>query len=188
MTTENSKPLAIAREQAEKLLELMGVRWEQQSGFMKVFGPKGRHLYIGAGKGGKTFARVDLSGFTSDYGTRLPAQGVFGNVKQQLEMRDLSEEDILRNLGALVEYMMSLPPVEPKAKKQAQKPPKNAGPEVKTEAVLPDSDEAKAARAARLELIKRVAAEKGVKVSEETLAETAEVPAGEAGTQAPAEA
>lgn len=169
-----AKPLVIAREKAEEILAALGLHWEQQSGFMKVIGPKGRQLYIGAGKGAKNFARVDLSGFTSDFGTRQPHCGVFGNVKQQLEMRNLSEEEILRNLSALAEYMMTLPAVEKVKKEKVAKAPKNAGAEVKTGDVLPDDEASKAARAARLDLIKKVAAEKGVEVSPTTLAEATE--------------
>lgn len=172
MENIETKPTPVAREKFEQVLQHLGIEWLPQSGFHKVLGPKGYRIYVA---NTKTVARVDLSGFEVPFGTRSPAQGVFGNVRQQLEMRGLGEEDILRNFAAVCEHMMGLTPAEPKAKKEAKgKAPKAAGAEVKTDQVLPDDEASKEARAKRLELIKRVAAEKGAKVSEKTLAEATE--------------
>lgn len=178
--TESTEPknLVIAREKAESLLQSLGLTFEQQSGFMKVAGPKGRAMYIGAGRKAKSFARVDLSGFTHDTGTRSPHCGVFGNVKQQLDMREpITEEEALRNLSALLEHMKSLPEVVKEKKAPKAKAPKNADGEAAATGNVPESADAKAARAARLDLIKKVAAEKGVGVSQKTEAEAAEVAA-----------
>lgn len=164
MDNENAKKLAIPREEFEGVLKSLGVQWIAQSGFHKVLGPEGRRLYVA---NGKTTARVDLSGFVTDFGTKVPDQGVFGNVKQQMQFGE-TKEDTLRIFAALVEHMMALPPLEKKAKAE-KKAPKAAGEEVKTESVLPDDEASKEARRARLEKIKAVAKEMGAPVHKDTL-------------------
>lgn len=174
MANEIAKKLSLKPEQFLSVLQALGVNYTEQSGFYKVHGPTGRLLYVGKGK---ICTRIDLSGFETEFGTKQPDQGVFGNVKQQMAWaEEATAEDILRLFGSLVEHMMSLAPVEKKEKVAKTKAPKNAGAEVKTEDVLPDSEEAKAARLAR---IRKAAKDMGVDVSAKTEAELAPAPIAE---------
>jgi len=141
-----------------------------QSGFIRVDGPKGRRMYIAATK---RVGRIDLSGFEVDFGAKVPHCGIFGNVRQQLDLDPvIGEEGILSNFRTAVELMLSLEPVvkvkaaakpkAPKAKKAGTTGPVPAAP------AAPETAEAKAKR---MELIKRVAAAKGVGVSRKSIAQ-----------------
>ena len=150
------------REQYIDVLTQYELTHVEQSGFIKVQCPGGR-LYIAATK---TVRRVDLSGFEMDLKeqlTKVPHCGVFGAVKQQMVVGTGPEGDLER-FDEVLNHLMSLPAPAPAVK--APKAKKVAGEKkgwgAKPAAPAPESDEAKAARMA---LIRRVAAEKGVSVS-----------------------
>ena len=155
---ENSKFLAVLAE--------LTVPFTTQSGFVRVEGAKGRRLYVAATK---KVGRIDISGFEVEFGAKKPHCGEFGAVKQQMDLSpEIGEEGILSNFRSLVSHMLTLPAVE---KVKAEKKPKAPRTAKKTggEVPPPPVDSAEAVKA-RMELIKRVAAEKGLNVSSKTLA------------------
>lgn len=181
MANDIAKKLGLKPEQLREVAANLGFQIVDQTGYFKVLGPTGRQLYIGRGK---VCTRVDLSGFTFDQGTKVPDQGVFGNVKQQMDWAGCeTAEDVFRRLGTILEHLKSLAPVEPKPKKEkAAKAPKAAGGETQTGSDTPAAQMTPEERAARLDLIKKVAAEKGVDVSDkavEALSDGATQPAAE---------
>lgn len=158
---EGSKFLAILTD--------LGVPHTVQSGFIRVEGAKGRRLYVAATK---RVGRVDISGFEVDFGAKVPHCGVFGNVRQQLDLSpELGEEGILTNFRALVTHLLTLAPVE--KVKVAPKPKAPKAKKAKAEGTVPaaPAPETTEAKAARMELIKKVAAEKGMKVSPKAMAQ-----------------
>jgi len=155
---EGSKFLAVLAE--------LNIPHTVQSGFIRVEGAKGRRLYIAATK---RVGRIDISGFEVDFGAKVPHCGVFGAVKQQMDLsNELTESDILSNFRALVEHMMTLPAIEKVAKVKAPKAPK-AGRKAKP-GTVPSSPEPTDALKGRMALIKKLAQERGVAVSSKTLA------------------
>jgi hypothetical protein len=142
----------------EALILSAGLPMTAQKGFVKVSGAKGRNIYVAATK---RVGRVDLSGFTCDWGV-TPHCGEFGNVKQQLNFSQ-PEEAILADFAKTLELLASLPEV-PAAERKPKSAPKTAAAQGWT-TVQP--------KASRKELIEKVAKEKGVKVSEKTEAEFA---------------
>lgn len=147
------------------VLVAKGVPHVKQSGFYRVEGPKGRRLYVAATK---KCGRIDISGFTVPFGAVPHFLGKFGRVEQMLDM-SLPAEDIMTNFSALVDHMLTLPPEVKEAKPKAPKAKKekNEGQAPSAPAESPD------AKARRLELIRKVAAEKGMKVSPKTETELA---------------
>lgn len=178
MANEIAKKLALKPEQFLSVATALGLPVIEQTGFYKVQGQKLEgekesqyRLYIARGK---ICTRVDLSGFTTEFGAKVPDQGVFGNVHQQMAWDEAATgEDMLRLFGSLCEHMAQLAPVKPEKKEKAAKAPKNAGAEVKTEDVLPTDE---ASKAARLERIRKAAKDMGVAVSPKTEAELAPSP------------
>lgn len=170
MANEIAKKLGLKPEQLVDVARGLKLNILEQSGFYKVMGAEGRQLYIGKGK---VCTRVDLSGFTSEFDTKIPDQGVFGNVKQQMVWNEGdTAEDIFRRVGGLLEHMMSLPAVEPKPKKEkVAKAPKAAKGETQTGSATPAEQLTPEERAARLDKIKAYAAETGASVSKKTLEE-----------------
>lgn len=175
MANEIAKKLGLKPEQFVAVVKALGLEMIEQSGFYKVQGQKLEgekesqyRLYIAKGK---VCTRVDLSGFTAEFGAQAHSNGTFGNVSQELAWpEEATAEDILRTFGALCEHMMTLEPVKPEKKAAKSKAPKNAGAEVKTEDVIPQDEESKAARLAR---IRKAAESMGVPVSPKTEAELA---------------
>lgn len=150
--------LMVAQSKFTTILETLGVPFITQSGFLKVSGAKGRNMYIA---NTKTVGRIDLSGFEVEFGAKLPHCGVFGNVKQQLDLDiALGEEGILQNFTSALEVMLSLPAVEKVSKAKAAKV--EAKPEYST---VTAEEIAQAALARRL-LIAKTAEEMGAMVSE----------------------
>jgi hypothetical protein len=148
----------------EAIITARGLTPVPQAGFVKVSGAKGRNLYVARTK---RVGRVDLSGFeyTGD-GVRNLGGESFGAVTQQLRF-DLPEEQVLANFTAILDHMLTLPAreVEKKAAEPKAKAPKAQGWSDKVAAPTPED------RAARLALIQKVAAEKGVKVSKKAMAQ-----------------
>lgn len=147
------------------ILSELGIATTTQSGFIRVDGPKGRRVYVAATK---KVGRVDISGFTVEFGAKTPHCGEFGNVKQQLDLDPaLGEDGILTNFKALVEHMLTLPAVE-------KAPPKPKAPKAaKVEAVVGEVPAAPAPDAGikdRLAAIKAYAESRGMAVSNKTLA------------------
>lgn len=173
MTAETTAtPVAkyMTRVQAEELLSAKGLTFTEQSGFLKVVAPGGR-LYIAATK---TVRRVDLSGFEVGLGrlTKVPHCGVFGQVKQQLELGETAEA-ALANLGEVIDHLLTLPaPVKPEKVKAPKAPKAAKGAKAQPVPAAPVEDEA--AKAARIALIKKVAAEKGMGISKNSIASAAE--------------
>jgi hypothetical protein len=164
-TTIATKPTLFAtREQYIALVEKAGADWAEQSGFIRVNSQSGARLYVAATK---TVRRVDLSGFTMPLAeeiTKLPHCGKFGKVEQQMVVGSGAEGDLER-FEEILTALLALPvPAKPEPKPKA---PKKAKGEKKGWGAKPAAPavEDLAAKAARLALIKRVAAEKGVQVS-----------------------
>lgn len=157
---ESSKFLAVLAD--------LNVPFTTQSGFVRVEGAKGRRLYVAATK---KVGRIDISGFEVDFGAKKPHCGEFGQVKQQMDLSlELGEEGILQNFRALVEHMLTLPAVEKVKVAKAPKAPRaKKVPTAPGEVPAPPVESPEAIRG-RMELIKRVAAEKGLNVSSKTLA------------------
>jgi len=152
---ESSKFLTVLTE--------LEVPFTVQSGFIRVEGAKGRRLYVAATK---KVGRVDISGFEVDFGAKIPHCGPFGNVKQQMDLSpELGEEGILANFKALVQHMLLLPAVVKEVKIKAPKAPRVS--KKAASAPVPENPEA---IKSRMDLIKRIAAEKGLSVSSKTLA------------------
>lgn len=146
-----------------------GLQFEEKKGWLKVMGAKGRNIYVPQTK---RVGRIDISGFEAEPTlAKVPHCGVFGNVKQQLRM-DGDEAQILARLGLVIDLMLSLPArvkeVTVRAKKPAA-PVADSSPDSLPVEVEPEPD-LNAERLARIELIKKVAAEKGVSVSSKTMA------------------
>lgn len=166
--SDTTKPTLFAtKEQYLAVLADLGLSHTEQSGFIRVEGAKGRRLYIAATK---TVRRVDLSGFEMDLKeeiTKVPHCGVFGNVKQQMVVGTGPEGDLER-VREVLAHMATLPAIE----KAPAKPKAPKAKAAKTEGAVPAAPAVDSPEAikARMELIKKVAAEKGVGVSSKTLA------------------
>jgi hypothetical protein len=143
----------------ELIVNELGLTAIPQAGYVKCGSGNGRHLYVAKTK---RVGRVDLSAFEvpSDLGVTNLGGEKFGNVTQQLDF-SRPEEEILASFRKVCEHMISLPPVE---KVSRAKPAGEAKPKAQgwSQAVIEMSPEEKQKRA---DLIARVAAEKGVKVS-----------------------
>lgn len=174
MTTENtnSETVVVApvakfgtKEQYIEVLSRLGAKFTAQSGFIRVDGPKGNRLYVASTK---TVRRVDISGFEVPITLgATPHMGVFGNVKQQMILTDSAEKDLAR-FEEIVGLMNKEAPKTPA--------PKTMKPKAEVKASAPEVDpaeqavKAKEAKEAKLALIRKVAAEKGVSVSQKVLA------------------
>lgn len=129
MTTTTTAPVTPKQEYASKdhyllLLDTAQVPYVVQTGFIKVEPVKGRRLYVANAKGG--VKRIDLSGFEIplDQGvTKVPDQGVFGNVRQQMKIEGTVDEQLER-FAWILAHAQSLDPraSPPKASSPASKP------------------------------------------------------------------
>jgi hypothetical protein len=136
------------RSDFELLINEAGLTFREQSGFLRVDGPKGNRIYVAATK---TVRRVDLSGFEAPLEIAKPHKlGTFGGVSQELRITGDLVEDLAR-FATLLEILKAQAPKEPVAKAKAEK----AAAKVET----PEE------RAARMVLIKETAARLKVKVS-----------------------
>ena len=168
LTTPAPKASLFAtKEQYVAILTGLGLPIVEQSGFIKVQCPGGR-LYIAATK---TVRRIDLSGFELPLPlqlTKVPHCGPFGKVTQQMEVGTGPAGDLER-FEEILSTLQALPaPVKvekPKAPKMAKGEKKGWGATPKAPAA-----EGEEAKAARIALIKRVAAEKGLSVSSSSAA------------------
>lgn len=119
MTT---KKVVTAVEQGKFLdiLKEMGVPYTEQTGFIRVEGPKGRRIYVARTKGVR---RVDISGFNLEAGAVAldKDEAPTGRVKQQLDFTQ-DEAHILSTFRKAVKHMMSLPPSET-ARRLRDEPP-----------------------------------------------------------------
>ena len=173
MTTENTTPETVVvppvakfgtREQYLAVLQRLGVAHQAQSGFIRVEGPKGNRLYVASTK---TVRRVDISGFEAPITiAQTPHMGVFGNVKQQMILTGEAEKDLAR-FEELVGIMLNQSPKTPAPRVAKPKVEKVVAPSVDP---AEEAAKAQAAKEAKLALIRKVAAEKGVSVSQKVLA------------------
>jgi len=167
----------LTRTEVEALIAKCGLTFLSQTGFLKVEAAKGRRLYIASTK---TVRRIDISGFevAEDLG-QTPHCGVFGQVKQQVILTGTVDEQLAR-LEAVIEVMKTLPAVE-KAPKPAKAPkaPKSAGGTATGDAAPKTEAEVQAGTLSRMEMIKKYAAERGLAISQKTLALADEAPAAE---------
>lgn len=163
MTTTVAALVHIARSEYEARLTAAGLTWTEQSGYLKVEPVANRRIYVASTK---TVRRIDISGFEATHDiAREPKGGRFGRVNQQMHMEGTADE-VLARFDALLEVLKAQTPDLPVPKAKAPKAPKAAAPEAEGE--VPEAPTSSPAD--RLELIKRVAAEKGVAVSSRTLA------------------
>ena len=144
-----------------------GLAYTTQSGFHKVEAAKGNRLYVAATK---RCGRVDLSGFLIDPNdglTQTPHCGPFGAVKQQLLMEGGTEAEVVARFERVVAALLLQPAVV-----KVVKPPKAKAPKAimaTTAGTVPATPAPLSDPSSRLELIKRVAAEKGMAISSKTL-------------------
>jgi pyruvate/2-oxoglutarate dehydrogenase complex dihydrolipoamide acyltransferase (E2) component len=157
-----------------------GLKTELKRGWMKVYqegAPNGHRIYLPLTK---RVGRVDIAiqdfeppsevGFVDLRGER------HGSVTHVLD-QTLPEDEVLQNFALLLDHLKSLAPAE--AKKRAERA-QRAGEEKAAglsrssspEAIAQAEEERQAARAKREELIRRVASEKGVDISEKAFQET----------------
>lgn len=181
MSTDTTTPVAMVtgpqfatRAQYEALIAELGLSYIEQSGFLKVPGPKGYVLYVAATK---TVRRIDVSGFEHGLGTltKMPHCGVFGRVKQQIILDGTPDEQLAR-FRQVAEHMMTLAPQEPVAKAPKAKPADASSPgqsAASSPAVLDLSAITK--RLSAIAATKRYAEMKGQTVSPKVLAEEADL-------------
>jgi hypothetical protein len=141
----------------QSVIEKLGLPMQAQAGFVRVDGPAGRRIYVARTN---RVARVDLAGFSMEGDGFMPFPGKNGSVEQQLAFEAKSEEEILTNFERALKHMQTLPPIEAKKKSMT-----SAGPKVKPVGWKVPTKEERGA------LIRKVAAEKGAKVSTKTEAE-----------------
>jgi hypothetical protein len=113
----------------ETLITASELPMTAQKGFIKVQGPKGNAVYVASTK---RVGRVDISGFTVEYGV-APHCGPFGNVKQQLNFGQ-TEEAILEDFTRLLADLKLQAPVEKPVRKPAApkaNEPKGWSPDIK---------------------------------------------------------
>lgn len=149
----------------QALLVASGLKLTPQKGFVRVDGTnEGNRIYVAFTK---TVARIDIAGFallTPDgqhrEGYCTPHCGPFGSVHQQVDFTR-PEAAILDTIRELLLALKHAPAFvkEPKA-------PKAAGRKANPNAAW--SPDLLASRAARLDAIRKVAAEKGIAVSSQT--------------------
>jgi len=130
----------------------------ERAAWLRCEAAKDRRVYVPKGK---TVARIDLSGFEvpnpQEYGVKALGGESFGAVKQQLSFEG-TEAEILANLEKVLKFMATLSAVE-KVKK---------APKAKPATTEPDAPNGELTK--RLDLIKKVAAQKGVPVAASTMA------------------
>jgi hypothetical protein len=159
----------ILRGEFEKVLNERNLPTLVQSGFIRVDGPKGSRIYIAATK---KVGRIDISGFEVPLTLgMIPHCGVFGRVKQQMRFHG-SQEDVLVRFNELLDILLAQPE-QIKEKKAAPMAPVSEKTEEKNVENTPDVESAEA-KAKRMELIRKVAASKGVKVSKKVEPEQVE--------------
>ena len=153
------------KEQYLAILATAGLQHSLQSGFIKVEGPKGNRLYVAATK---TVRRVDISGFEVSFTiAKVPHCGPFGQVKQQMIVDGTVEEQLARFEKLLTELKAQSAKVP--ALKVVKAPTEKAA-VVKAGPTAEEIEKVAAAKAARIALIKKVAAEKGMLISSQSMA------------------
>lgn len=167
----------VEAEKVTLLIATSGLRTKDQAGFTKVLGAEGRCLYVARTK---RVGRVDVSGFESTEITTIesiPEPAIknlggeaFGNVHQQVDFT-FPEEVILATISHLLDLLKTLPPRE-RVKRSAL--PHVRGPRkmhsigkgeseiVFTQGGVDQTPDER--KAARKELIRLVARQKGVAV------------------------
>jgi len=161
-------PKFATRDQYEAVIKELDLTFTEQSGFLKVEAAKGRRVYVAATK---SVRRVDLSGWEATGSLAVPHRlGKFGQVTQMMNLEGTPDEQIITFRNVLV-AMKQLTAVEkapkaPKAKKEKGAKKTWGTPQAPAPTTQTIAD--------RLELIKKVAAEKGMSVSSKTLAQASE--------------
>lgn len=137
-TTPVVKPAAwMTLDQALAIVTQFGLEFKAQSGFVKVFGPKGNQVYIA---NTKTVRRIDISGFECDPSVaQVPHTGPFGNVKQQVRLAGYSVQEQMSNLHVVLETMVHQPAKVKAPKAKAEKAPAQDKAEVAAPAAVVDA-------------------------------------------------
>jgi hypothetical protein len=166
---EPIKPEWLSRDEVLELMNLNGLSVLQQSGYFKVEPVKGSRLYFPVTK---TVRKFFISGFEVSWDiAKLPDNGIFGQVKQQLIMTG-SKNDQLERIQKAIDTLKIQEPKTVKAVRKNKKSDKTDDAiETKSDDTADEHADKAASRAARLELIKKVAAEKGCQVSQKTVDE-----------------
>lgn len=150
----------------EQIIIASGLPTTVQAAFVKISGASGRNVYCPKQK---RVGRIDLSGFEVDASLGVVDLGgeSFGAVKQQMDF-SLPEDVILANFTKILEHMKTLPAREVEKKKAPGTP--KAKSEIRTllTADMDPEARAKAVEALRIRrvLLEKVAAEKGVPISD----------------------
>jgi hypothetical protein len=151
----------IDRAKFEALIEASGLHTSDKAGWTRVEGQKGNRIYVPKTK---RVGRVDVAfAHGGASGVRELGGESFGAVTAQLDM-SLSEDAIMENFAALLDGLRDA---------AAPAPRKRAARAAQGEGETPQAEPAQG-RKERLALIAKVAAEKGVTVSAQTLALDAE--------------
>lgn len=96
-----------------QIIRVSGLDHQEQAGFVKVSGERGRNVYVARTK---RVGRVDVSGFKAEFpGVTDLGDMSFGKVEQQLDF-NLPEDDILRNFRRLLGVLKAMPAAEPTAR------------------------------------------------------------------------
>ena len=105
----NHPALKLANEKYIAIVTELGLTTEIKSNWLKILGPGSQYrVYVPLTK---TVARVDIAGFEFEHGVK-PAQGEFGNVKQQLDINPgLIEEQVLARFKCLLQFMKKTSPI-----------------------------------------------------------------------------
>jgi hypothetical protein len=158
----------MTREDVLGLISSKGLQILQQSGYFKVEASKGNRVYVPVTK---TVRKVFLSGFEVSMSlAEMPKNGAFGSVKQQMKVEGTKVQQLER-LGQILDILIAQDPKTVKPSMKAKKVENVEKTDVTTTVKVDDNAEKAAVRAARLELIKKVAAEKGVGISTKTINE-----------------
>ena len=110
----------VARSEFETILSHLGMPTKVQSGFIRVEGPKGNRLYVAATK---KVGRIDISGFEVGSSGVTPHCGVFGNVKQQMDMSG-TEAEVLERFKVIIGLLLSQPEKVKEVKTKAPRAPR----------------------------------------------------------------
>lgn len=179
----------VARDKFEEIIKGQGATFTEQSGFLKVSGASGRHIYVAKSA---NVGRVDLSGFELpiDHPGVKPLKGESrGPVTQEIMFDDRAPDEILATFSEALALMLTLPA---RAKEKARQPgtprPQKikattitttpvamvlAGSKVETQPTMnipSDPNEMTVPqKRARLELIRKIAAERNMGVSSRAL-------------------
>lgn len=165
----NQGATPVLREKFFAIAHEVGIPVEELKSWFKLKGPGGQRVYVPKTK---NVTRIDISGFEVQFGAKVPDQGVFGGVKQQLDMA-LPEAEVLENFKALLLVLKELPPPpKPEAKSRAKSAPQ-AGDD-SSPGEVPSSPDSLQADQLRIARIREYAEKTGMPISKNSIASAAE--------------